>query len=456
MSDRLHVAMLAPIAWRVPPSHYGPWERVVSILTEELVARGVDVTLFATADSLTRAHLVAAAPHGYAEDASLDAKVYESLHIAGAFEKAAEGAFDIVHNHFDFLPLTYSRLISTPLVTTVHGFSSERIVPVYRAYNSTSHLVAISAADRRADLDYAATIHHGIPLDEFTFRAERGDYLLFFGRIHSDKGAAEAIEVARRTGRRLILAGIVQDDEYFRTAVEPFLDGQQISYVGSVGPAERDALLGGAYALLHLIGFDEPFGLSVVEAMATGTPVIAFRRGSMPELIEDGVSGFLIEPGNMEAVVSAVDCVGRLDRKTARLHVEQHFSAERMVDEYLRLYMRILGRTWVKDPRSVSEDMLVRAGNVQGRRPRPAGGRCDACHARQPNVQRSRDGLLSVCKQCARGFDVQKSDAAEAIVALADRAPTAERRALSRRLLARQTMHAAHHERAQPAEPVVV
>src|SRR5207248_3635244 len=220
MAERLRVGMLAPIAWRVPPVHYGPWERVVSILTEGLVARGVDVTLFATADSVTRARLVAVAPHGYAEDASLDPKVYECLHIAAAFEHASNGAFDILHNHFDFLPLTYSKLISTPLVTTVHGFSSERIVPVYRAYNSTTHLVAISASDRRADLDYAATIHHGIPLDEFTFRGGHGEYLLFFGRIHPDKGAREAIEVAQQTGQKLVVAGIIQDTEYFRTAVE--------------------------------------------------------------------------------------------------------------------------------------------------------------------------------------------------------------------------------------------
>jgi glycosyltransferase involved in cell wall biosynthesis len=269
--------------------------------------------------------------------------VYEGLHIAAAFEQAAAGAFDILHNQFDFLPLTYSRLVSTPVVTTVHGFSSERIVPVYRAYNSTTHLVAISAADRRADLDYAATIHHGIPLDEFTFRPDRGSYLLFFGRIHPDKGAREAIEVAQRTGHKLILAGIVQDAEYFQSAVEPFLDGQQIHYVGSVGPAERDALLGGALALLHLIHFEEPFGLSVVEAMATGTPVIAFRRGSMPELIDDGVSGFLINAGDTDAAVAAVERIGNLDRHAVRAHVERHFTAQRMVDEYLRLYQRILG-----------------------------------------------------------------------------------------------------------------
>jgi len=447
--------MLAPIAWRVPPSHYGPWERVVSILTEGLVARDVDVTLFATANSITRARLAAVAPRGYGEDPSLDAKVYECLHIAAAFEQASKGEFDILHNHFDFLPLTYSRLVTTPVVTTVHGFSSERIVPVYRAYNSSTHLVAISASDRRVDLDYAATIHHGIPLDEFTFVAGRGEYLLFFGRIHPDKGAREAIEVARRTGHKLILAGIVQDAEYNRTAVEPFVDGQQVRYVGSVGPAERDALLGGATALLHLIQFDEPFGLSVVEAMATGTPVIAFRRGSMPELIDDGVSGFLVAPGDIDRAAAAVGQVGELDRKAARAHVERHFSAERMVDAYLHLYRRLLGRdVEVHLPDAPQHRVSPTAEPSQTGRARPPGARCDACHARRSHVQRSRDGLVTVCRQCARGADLATSDAEEAIAAVASRAPAAERRALTRRLLARRTIHAARRERRSPAQTV--
>jgi glycosyltransferase involved in cell wall biosynthesis len=431
--------MLAPIAWRVPPLHYGPWERVVSLLTEGLVARGVDVTLFATADSVTRARLSSVAPHGYAEDPLLDAKVYECLHIANAFEHAASGAFDILHNHFDFLPLTYARLAGAPLVTTIHGFSSERILPVYRAYNDISHLVAISAADRHPDLDYAATIHHGIDLKEFTPRTTRGDYLLFFGRIHPDKGAHVAIEVARRTGQRLILAGIVQDAEYFRTRVEPFVDGQQIRFVGSVGPAERDAVLGGALALVHLIQFDEPFGLSVVEAMATGTPVIAFNRGSMPELIADGSSGLLVAPDDVEAAVAAVAQARQLDRRAVRAHVERHFTAERMVDDYLRLYTRVLGQ--------------ADNGSTRQRRARPAGGRCDACHERKARVHHSRDGLLTVCSACARGIDISSQDAEMAITNVVGRAPAAERRTLSRRLAARQAMHTTRRERTRPRQP---
>jgi glycosyltransferase involved in cell wall biosynthesis len=225
--------------------------------------------LFATADSLTTARLHAEAPRGYEEDPGIDAKVYEGLHNAAAFERAAE--FDVVSNQFDFMPLTYSRLVSTPVVTTVHGFSSERILPVYRAYDDIAHYVAISEADRHPDLTYDATIHHGIDLSPFTFRDQPGDYLLFLGRIHPDKGTHRAVAVAQQTGLPLVIAGIVQDEDYFRALVQPHLGAAGISYVGPVGPADRDALLGGALALLHLIGFAEPFGLSVVESLATGT-----------------------------------------------------------------------------------------------------------------------------------------------------------------------------------------
>ncbi len=334
----MRVGMIAPISWRVPPRHYGPWERVVSILSEGLVRHGIDVTLFATADSLTSARLVAVAPTGYSEDPSIDAKVYEGLHIAAAFERAGE--FDLLHNHFDFLPLTYSRLVKTPVVTTIHGFSSERILPVFRAYNDIGHYVSISEADRDPGLDYIATVYHGIPLGEFTFRSEPGDYLLFFGRIHPEKGAREAIAVARRSGRKLVIAGIIQDEEYFREAVAPFVDGDQVRYVGSVGPGERDRLLGGAFALLHLISFEEPFGLSVVEAMATGTPVIAFARGSMPETIVDGTTGFLVE--SVEAAEEALRRVSDIDRADCRTHVERRFSDERMIEDYIRVYREIV------------------------------------------------------------------------------------------------------------------
>lgn len=334
----MRIAMLSPIAWRTPPRHYGPWENVVSLLTEGLINRGVDVTLFATADSETKAKLVSVCPRGYEEDPSLDPKVWECLHISELFERG--DSFDLIHNHFDFLPLTYSRMTRTPILTTIHGFSSPKILPVYRKYNKRTYYVAISDADRHPDLDYVATIHHGIDLRRFTFRPDPGRYLLFFGRIHPDKGPGEAIEIARRARMPLILAGIVQDRACFDREVAPHLDGHRVRYVGSAGPEERDRLLGGACALLHPIRFEEPFGLSVVEAMACGTPVVAFRRGSMPEVVRDGHTGFLVD--SIEEAVEAVDQVKRIDRLICRRWVEAQFTAERMVDRYLEVYQRIL------------------------------------------------------------------------------------------------------------------
>ena len=331
--------MLASIAHRCPPTSYGPWEQVASTLAEGLVERGHDVTLFATADSVTSGRLHAEAPAGYEEDRRLDAKVYEALHIAAVFERAA--GFDVISNQFDFLPLVFSRLTSTPVVTTVHGFSSERIVPVYRAYDDVGHYVAISDSDRHPDLTYAATIHHGIAVDRFTVGAGDGGYLLFLGRIHPDKGVREAIEVARRCGQRLIIAGVVHDAEYHRRWIEPHVDGTDVTYVGEVGPADRDRLLGGARALLHLINFDEPFGLSVVESLATGTPVIACNRGSMPEILRDGVSGFLVD--GVEESVAAVRSLGDLDRAACRLEAVTRFSEQRMVADYERLFSEVVG-----------------------------------------------------------------------------------------------------------------
>ena len=331
--------MLAPIAWRTPPRHYGPWESVTSLLTEGLVARGFDVTLFATADSSTAGRLHSVCPRGYEEDRTIIPKVWEALHIAEVFEKAGE--FDIIHNNFDYLPLTYSGLVKTKILTTIHGFSSPGILPVFKKYNETTFYVSISNADRSPELDYVRTIHHGLDLNQFDFQPDPEDYLLFFGRIHPDKGAADAIQIAKACSRKLVLAGIIQDAEYFRTRVEPHLNGDRVVYAGSVGPADRNRLLGNAYALLHPIGFDEPFGLSVIEAMACGTPVIAFNRGSMPELIQHAVNGFLVETADDAA--EAVERIQDLDRARVRAHVERHFSVDRMVDEYISVYHEILG-----------------------------------------------------------------------------------------------------------------
>ncbi|NLY25344.1 MAG: glycosyltransferase family 4 protein [Bacteroidales bacterium] len=335
----MKIAMLAPIAWRTPPVHYGPWELVTSLLTEELIRKGIDVTLFATADSLTAATLSSVSPRGYEEDRTIDAKVWECLHISNCFEHAE--AFDIIHNQFDFLPLSYAGLTDTPVVTTIHGFSSPRIMPVYRKYNHHTHYVSISDADRSPELDYIATIHHGIDTGNFTYNADpAGDYMLYYGRIHPDKGTKEAVEIAMALDMPLIIAGIIQDEEYFNTRVKPFLKEGKIEYIGSVGDDRRDALLGNARLLVHPISFNEPFGLSIVEAMACGTPVVAFNKGSMPELIVDGRNGFLAE--NSGDAIEKIRRIDTISRQSCREHVEQNFSKEIMAGRYIEVYQKIL------------------------------------------------------------------------------------------------------------------
>jgi glycosyltransferase involved in cell wall biosynthesis len=333
----MKIAMLAPIAWRTPPRAYGPWELVTSMLTEALVARGVDVTLFATLDSETSGKLDGVVPAPYEEDPSVDAKVWEYRHLSHLFAQADR--FDLIHNQADFPAHAFAPLVRTQMVTTIHGFGSDRIVPMYAPYQDRVHYVAISDADRHPALRYAATIHHGIPVGDFAFDPVGSEDLLFFGRMHPDKGAGHAIAAAQASGRGLDLYGVVQDRGYFEREVEAAL-GPDVRYHGTVGGEARVRALGGARALLHLIDFDEPFGLSVIEAMACGTPVIAYARGSMPELIEDGVTGFLVD--SVEGAVAAIERVGEIDRAACRRAVETRFSVDRMADEYLALYRRIV------------------------------------------------------------------------------------------------------------------
>jgi glycosyltransferase involved in cell wall biosynthesis len=328
--------VLAPIAWRTPPLHYGPWESVAGMIAEGLVRRGVEVTLFATLDSSTSADLDGVAAHGYAEDPGMDGRVWEALHVSHALTRSGE--FDLMHNHLDWLPLAFSEHLKAPMVTTVHGFSGSGILPAY--VRGRSAFVAISASDRSPELEYAATIHHGVELGQLPFRADPGGDLVVFGRIHPDKGTADAIAIARAAGRRLLICGIVQDDRYFAEQVEPHIDGDRVVFLGSVGPARRAEVLGAAAALIHPIHFDEPFGLSVVEAMVCGTPVVAYRRGSMAEVVDDGVTGYLAFD-----VASAADAVTRavlLDRAAVHARAASRFASDRMVDDYLTLYRSVI------------------------------------------------------------------------------------------------------------------
>ncbi len=343
----IRIAMLSPIAWSTPPKKYGPWESVVSLLTEGLVKRGIDVTLFATADSHTAAKLHAVCPRPYEEDKEILVKVYECLHISEVFEKANE--FDIIHNHFDYLPLTYSALVDTPVVTTIHGISSRKTLAVYKKYNNSTFYVSISDAYRCQELDYIATVMHGIDIEGLHFNDKPQDYLLFLSRLHKDKGAKEAIEVAKKTGRTLRIAGFIADQAYFEKEVQPHIDNEQIIYEGHVDPERKKELLSNAYALLHMINYEEAFGLGVVEAMASGTPVIAMNRGSMPELIMDKETGFLVN--SVEEAAEAVKMIGSLSRKKCRETVEKRFSVDRMVDDYIKVYETILEKCKLEEKR---------------------------------------------------------------------------------------------------------
>jgi glycosyltransferase involved in cell wall biosynthesis len=334
----MRAAILAPVAWRTPPRHYGPWEQVASNIAEGLIKLGVDVTLFATGDSITAGKLVSICEKGYEEDRSQDAKVLECLHISNLMERAGE--FDIIHNNFDFLPLTYTSLINTPMITTIHGFSSPRIIPVYKKYNSRGHYVSISNADRSPELSYMATVYNGLDTEDFKFTEQAQDYLLYFGRIHHDKGPVEAIEIAKKANKKLLIAGIIQDEDYWKEKVEPQLN-EQIQYIGPAGPEKRNELLGNALALLHPINFAEPFGMSVAEAMLCGTPVIAFNKGSMPELIQHEKTGFLVN--TVDEAVDAIGQLGSINRAYCREWANSQFSKEKMAADYFELYKRILG-----------------------------------------------------------------------------------------------------------------
>ncbi|WP_295673838.1 glycosyltransferase family 4 protein [uncultured Mucilaginibacter sp.] len=335
----MKVAVLAPVAWRTPPRHYGPWEQVASNITEGLVKLGIDVTLFATGDSVTSGTLFSVCDAGYEEDRTQDAKVLECMHISNLLERA--GDFDIIHNNFDFLPLTYSALVKTPFITTIHGFSSPGIIPVYKKYNDLGYYVSISNADRSPELEYLATVYNGLNIKNFEFNNEPKDYLLYFGRIHPDKGTAEAIAIAKKSKRKLLIAGLVQDHAYFNEKIEPDLS-PTIVYMGNAGSNQRKELLKNAFALLHPINFDEPFGMSVAEAMLCGTPVVAFNRGSMPELIRHEKTGFLVN--NIDEAVDAVENVKFIQRENCQAWASTMFSAEKMVDSYLKLYKKILAK----------------------------------------------------------------------------------------------------------------
>ncbi|WP_299844778.1 glycosyltransferase family 4 protein [uncultured Jannaschia sp.] len=340
----LRICMIAPIAWSCPPRGYGPWEAATSTLTEALVARGHDVTLFAAGGSATAGTLRVTAPHPY-EEAPLDVKVWEALHLGTAMAAAAGGVFEVIHAQCDFPALPYAHFLPVPMVVTLHGLgppaTRDAVLPIWRAYMDAAHYVAISQSDRHSDLRYAATIHHGLDLDAWPVAPDPGPDapLAFFGRSHPEKGPAAAIDAARTAGLPIRLAGIVADRAYHATQVKPRLGADAI-WVGTVEGAGRARFLGAAKSLLHLIAFDEPFGLSVIEAMVCGTPVIALRRGSMPELIEEGVTGYLVD--RLEDVPGAIGRLSRIDRAACAARARARFGADVMARTYEALYRTVI------------------------------------------------------------------------------------------------------------------
>ena len=325
----MRIAILAPLVEPVPPPLYGGTERVVSLLTEELVRRGHDVTLFASGDSRTAATLVPVCPRGLRLDPEVkDYAAYTLVALGEAY--AQDGEFDLFHNHNDYLAFAMARLAQTPTVTTTHGRLDLQEVRRFYQLFPEQRLVSISHDQRKwlPDANWVGTVHNGIAVDHFRLRQTPGDYLVFLGRISPEKRPDRAIEIARDVGMKLVIAAKVDavDRDYYEHAIAPLIQANRglIEFIGEVDEHEKDEVLGNAYAYLFPIDWPEPFGLTMVEAMATGTPVIASRNGSVPEIVLDGVTGFVCS--TFKELIEAVPKVASLDRVACRRHVERHFT----------------------------------------------------------------------------------------------------------------------------------
>lgn len=336
----MKIAILSPIHWRTPPRKYGGYEIIASYITEGMVKRGHNVTLYATGDSLTSGQLRWVCPRPIEEDLSLNSKAYQYLHSAMPFEDAQE--YDIIHNHYDAYPLVFSKLVTTPVVTTIHGFTNADVVKIYQKYSNTSY-VSISFADRQhaPDLDYIANIHHGIPIEEYEFNERPEDYFCFLGRICADKGIHLSIKIAEKLGVKLKLAGLIspENKDFFEKEVKPHLSSQ-IEYLGEISNEEKRTLLHHARGFLHLNTYPEGFGIPLIEAMACGTPVIGMNQGSISEIIEDKKTGFVVT--TTDEAEEAIKKIEQISRKSCRERVEKYFSLERMLTDYEEVYQKII------------------------------------------------------------------------------------------------------------------
>ncbi len=354
----MRIAQVAPLAERIPPELYGGTERVVSVLTEELVRRGHAVTLFASGDSVTAAELVAITDRALRLNPGVqDAYAYTMLELGAVFERARE--FDLIHNHLDYFAFPFSRLTRTPLLTTMHGrLDLPDLPPIVGAYRDTP-LVSISASQRAplAWANWAATVYNGIDLAAYPFAAGRGDYFAFIGRISPEKNLEGAIAIARRVGIPLKIAAKVDpaDEDYYQAVIAPLIDGRLVEYFGEIGEGEKGTFLGSAYALLFAVDWPEPFGLAMAEAMACGTPVLGLRRGAVPEVVADGVTGFVRD--TEEELAATAWRIPELDRAACRRRVEVRFSAAAMADGYEAVYNALVAAPrHGKRPRATRRD----------------------------------------------------------------------------------------------------
>lgn len=356
----MKIAQVAPLWESVPPVLYGGTERVVSFITEELVRQGHEVTLFASGDSTTKARLVPMCPE--ALRLSKVVTNYDAPLIA-MLEKAfgPSGDFDIIHSHLEFLPFPLAKRCSTPVLTTLHArLDLPELIPVFRTFADLP-VVSISDAQRQPIpwANWQATVHHGLPKELYSFHADSGKYLVFLGRVAPEKGLDQAIEIAKRVEMPLRIGAKIDPTnlEYYRAVIEPLLDHPLIEFVGEVTDLEKDDFLGDAYAQLCPYDWPEPFGLVFIESLACGTPVIAYRRGSLPEIIDHGVTGFACE--TLEEMVQSVRHVSLLDRTRCRKAFEARFSTERMVQDYLRVYAKMTGMP-AKIPAASEEEVITR------------------------------------------------------------------------------------------------
>jgi glycosyltransferase involved in cell wall biosynthesis len=353
----MRIAQVAPLFESVPPKLYGGTERVVSWLTEELVRLGHGVTLFASGDSMTTAKLVPACPESLRLAAgSVDHLPHHLLLLEEVLRHKHE--FDVIHFHIDYLHYPFSRRERYTHVTTLHGrLDLPDLVPLYEVYRDMP-VVSISDSQREPlpNLNWQGTVHHGLPENNYTFHRKPGKYLAFLGRTSPEKGLDRAIEIAKSAGMPLKVAAKIDkvDQEYFETCIQPLLKESDIEFVGEVGYPHKGEFLGDAAALLFPVSWPEPFGLVMIEAMACGTPVIAYPLGSVPEVMEDGVSGYIV--ADLEGALAAVRKIGDIDRKQVRKYFEQHFTAARMAQDYLKIYQRLVSRK--KAPLAASSGVL--------------------------------------------------------------------------------------------------